>query len=648
MPTFAETNRPTATALMKFSKQQGFLTALLLTTNLSAQDVTPIEEVEVRGKRIEKNSQPNAYTNNATMADTAVLGTLQAGTLSDYLSGHSAVFVKESGKGMTSTISMRGTAASQTAVSWNGVAINSLTMGQTDFSQIPLFFFDYAELAPGGESSLYGNGAIGGSVDLRNSIPEKNSFHGSLMQTVGSYGHSFTGLKLQGGGNKVTGKTALFYNRADNDFHFQLQEFGGKTPQLQHNAGYNSYGLQQDLYWQIGKRQQLALNCWHTALNREIQPSVQNNRNPDKYEDISDRNTRALLTYTNNGWATINAKAAYLNDHQEYNNDLIATHDALAGVDAEHEWTHLGWIRQLQVKVGAQAQYIIPEVDAYDDDKDEWRNDVFALANARLAQRWFLNAGLRQQWVSGEDAPVSPSAGIKFGIVEQDSAYLRLKANISRNYRIPTLNDRYWGHLDNKYLKPEDATNYEGGAEWNWQTTHCLLQLAATAFHNEVENWILWMPRGNVWKPINVDLVEVNGAEVNGRFNVWGQTLQAAYTRSHTEVKEGFAEMRPFKGRQIALLPEDHLSASFTGRWKNWKWIFAANYTGERTTSDVFDTMDAYWLCNTSLGYKLLLGRDWSLNLQASINNLLGTDYQTVPYKAMPGRNYQLEARLEF
>ena len=163
---------------MIFSRQTCLLPILLAAAGSAAQEVTPIEEVEVRGKRIEKASLPNTYTNNATMADTAVLGTLQAGSLSDYMSGHSAVFVKESGKGMTSTVSMRGTAASQTAVSWNGVGINSLTMGQTDFSQIPLFFFDYAELAPGGESSLYGSGAIGGSVDLRNSPPAKNSLNG--------------------------------------------------------------------------------------------------------------------------------------------------------------------------------------------------------------------------------------------------------------------------------------------------------------------------------------------------------------------------------------------------------------------------------------------------------------------------------------
>ena len=641
-------NNAQHTAVMIFSRQTYLLPILLAAAGSAAQEVTPIEEVEVRGKRIEKASLPNTYTNNATMADTAVLGTLQAGSLSDYMSGHSAVFVKESGKGMTSTVSMRGTAASQTAVSWNGVGINSLTMGQTDFSQIPLFFFDYAELAPGGESSLYGSGAIGGSVDLRNSPPAKNSLNGLLMQTVGSYGQSFTGLKLKGGGNRLTGKTALFYNRADNDFHFQLMEFGGKSTQVQHNAGYNSYGLQQDLYYDLPRQQQLALHLWHTAYHRNIQPSVQNNRNPDKFEDIDDRNTRAMLLYSRRGWLTLNAKAAYLNDHQEYNNDLIATHCALAGADAEHEWMLTGWLRQLQIKAGAQAQYIVPEVYAYDDGHNEWRNEVFAMGRAHLGQRWQLNGGLRQQWVSGEDAPFSPSVGLSFGIVEHDSTQLRLKTNLSRNYRIPTLNDRYWGHLDNKYLKAEDATNYEGGLQWFCNTTTLQLQLTATAFHNDVENWILWMPRGNVWKPINVDLVEVNGTEVSVRIDVRGQTLQAAYTHSHTEVKEGFSEMRPFRGRQIALLPEGHLSASFTGRWKNWKWIFATNYTGERVTSDVFDTMDAYWLCNTSLGYKFKLGKNWQLGLQATVNNLLDTDYQTVPYKAMPGRHYQLEAKLEY
>ena len=634
---------------MKLTTLLTTLCFLLPIFPLVADEVTNIDEVEVRAKRIDKSSKTNAYTgSNATMADTALLATLQAAPLSEYLNQHSAIFVKESGKGMLSTVSMRGTAASQTAVCWNGIAINSLTMGQTDFSQIPIFFFDHAEIAPGGESSLYGNGAIGGSIDLRNSALDSCRFGGTAMQSVGSYGHRFSGLKLRGANAKFWEKTALFFDRAKNDFHFNIKDYSGTQQQLQHNAAYHSYGLLQELGWHINKRQQLALYVWHTAYDRDIQPAIQNNKNPDKYEDISDRNTRILLHYLNRNWLTFSSKSAYINDHQTYKGDIIATHNLLTNCEGEHEWTNSSQTASLQLKIGGQAQYIVPEVYAYNSNIDEWRNDLFAVASAQFGKHILLNAGIRQQWVSREEAPLSPSGGAKVYLVNIPQLQLSAKGNISRNYRVPTLNDRYWGNLDNKYLKAEDATNYDGGAECSFRHNNLTICLTGNRFHNDVDNWILWMPRGNVWKPINVDKVEVNGTELTLRADWKRHSLQAAYTNSHTEVIEGFSEMRPFKGRQIALLPESAFSTSYTGKWKSWKLVFSGNYTGERSTSDVFDVMQSYWLWNTALGHSFNLCDHTKLHLQFGINNIFDTDYQTVPYKAMPGRNFMGEVKLTF
>lgn len=615
-----------------------------------AEEVEDIDEVEVVGRRLRPEALPNAYTGSAAqMADTALTNTMQAASVADFLARHSSVFVKESGRGMLSTVSMRGTAASQTAVSWNGIAINSLTMGQTDFSTLPMFFVDQAEIAAGGESAVYGNGAIGGSIDLRTAAPDTaRKFSGLFLQSLGSYGHCFSGLKLNAAGKKLWSKTALYYKKADNDFHFRLQDFDGYRTHVQRHAASRGYGLQQLAGWNIDRQRQLSLNLWLTQLQRDIQPSVQNNNDPAKFEDIADRNTRLLLHYAQRRWAELDAKLAYLNDHEEYEGDTIATHNALLQATAARTWERLGWVRSLSARVGAQAQRVVPEVDAYGHGTNEWRNEAFANLVAGLGRRFTATAGMRQQWVSGEDAPFSPSASLRCHALKADSALLDLKASVSRNYRIPTLNDRYWGSLDGRDLRPEDALNCEGGADFSCQLRHASLSLSATAFHNDVSDWILWMPRGNVWKPVNVDRVEVNGAEVVLAAEVKRHSLRASFARSHTEVVRGFAEMRPFQGRQIALIPENNFTAAYTGRLARWKWVLGASHTGMRYTSDVFSTMQAYWLANASLAYEVPLLVNTRLLLQGAVNNLLDADYQTVPYKAMPGRNYQLDVKLKF
>lgn len=85
-------------------------------------------------------------------------------TLSDKLINETSLYLKTYGNNQLSTIAIRGSTASQTAILWNGININSPTLGQTDFSLIPLFLFDEISLRYGTASALYGSDAIGGSI----------------------------------------------------------------------------------------------------------------------------------------------------------------------------------------------------------------------------------------------------------------------------------------------------------------------------------------------------------------------------------------------------------------------------------------------------------------------------------------------------
>src|SRR5690606_11676443 len=57
-------------------------------------------------------------------------------SLTDLLRYNSNIYFKENGYGMVSSPSFRGTNASQTAVVWNGLNINSQLNGQVDFNTI--------------------------------------------------------------------------------------------------------------------------------------------------------------------------------------------------------------------------------------------------------------------------------------------------------------------------------------------------------------------------------------------------------------------------------------------------------------------------------------------------------------------------------
>jgi iron complex outermembrane receptor protein len=570
--------------------------------------------------------------------DKEVLSTLQHTSLSELLSQHSPVFIKENGHGMLSTISLRGTASSHTAVSWNGLTINPLTMGQVDFSQLPLFFFDNVAVHPGGESALHGNGAIGGAITLSSTPTFDNKFSVSLQETAGAFGYTFTGLKLYAGNEKIQSKSALFFNRADNDFSFVYR--GEKK--TQRNAAYHNYGLLEELDFKPGSKQSLGLKLWHTYFFREIQPAMQNNADSTKYEKINDRSTRVMADYTLYTPVIIKAKTAWLNDHQKFEKDVIATHTLMTDVTVEKNFFDLAFIKKLDVKAGVGTQYIYPEVYSYQEGIDEWRTNLFLYVHATVFPWWEITCNMRQEFISEMKIPFTPSLGSVFNIMDNKTSHLSMRGNISRSYNVPTLNDRYWGDMNNKYLSPEDGLNIEVGGQYKGLFNQYSFSLEITGYRNKVLNWIMWMPYGNIWKPQNIDDVESSGIEANCKnsfpIKKTEHVVTFNYAFTHAEVKEGFEEMRPFKGRQVPLLPEHTFSAMWQTSFRNFSCALNGSYTGERSTSDVFDILEAYFIMNFTASYKFEFKKHL-LSTSLNVNNIFNTDYQNMPFRAMPGRH---------
>ena len=88
----------------------------------------------------------------ARKLDTLVLQSKSTSSLSDLLIQHSPVFIKTYGPGGVSTASFRGTTASHTLVLWNGFQLNAPSLGQVDFSTIPVFLADDVSLNWGSDA----------------------------------------------------------------------------------------------------------------------------------------------------------------------------------------------------------------------------------------------------------------------------------------------------------------------------------------------------------------------------------------------------------------------------------------------------------------------------------------------------------------
>ena len=172
-------------------KKQLIFFTLISCTSFAQTDSIQLKEVTINDSFLRNHykSQSQIYLNDSILQKNQPI-------LSQILQFESPIYIKENGLGMVSSPSFRGTTASQTAIIWNGININSAINGQTDFSTINAKSYDGIIIKPGGGSIAYGTGAIGGSVHLLDKFKYDNQISHKINAGYGSYNAYHTGYQF--------------------------------------------------------------------------------------------------------------------------------------------------------------------------------------------------------------------------------------------------------------------------------------------------------------------------------------------------------------------------------------------------------------------------------------------------------------------
>ncbi|MEM9982998.1 MAG: TonB-dependent receptor, partial [Bacteroidota bacterium] len=293
--------------------------------------------------------------------------------LGNLLMEQTGVYVKQYGNGMLSSLSFRGTGAGHTAVLWNGININSPTLGESDFSLLPIAATDQVTLQYGSASSLFGSDAIGGSILLNSSTPTfQKGLQTSLQQSIGSFGRWDTQAGLQWSDDRWYSNTNLYRTQLENDF--LVRENG--TERTINNADTHSYGLLQDIGYRLDNRNELVLNAWYHFSDRGLQ-----NYNATQ----EDENLRLSLSYhhtTSQGFLRV--QTAYVQDRLLYNNtSRTLTKRWISSGTYEVSLTPF-----VTLQTGVKTDVIWTDVDNYAERYQQIRTDLFALSHWRILPRW--------------------------------------------------------------------------------------------------------------------------------------------------------------------------------------------------------------------------------------------------------------------
>ncbi|MBT6028792.1 MAG: Plug domain-containing protein, partial [Crocinitomicaceae bacterium] len=158
--------------------------------NFHSLDTNVISEVEISTYRLQ-GYRKNLHNTRYSQKDLSRLGVLSA---SDLLQTLSSAHVNSYGPSGLASPSIRGTGANHTQVYWNGLPINSITLGQSDLTVITTELSDNVSISYGSDLSNT-SGALGGTIELNQAVSWKSS---SILyrQSIGSFGTTGTTVRI--------------------------------------------------------------------------------------------------------------------------------------------------------------------------------------------------------------------------------------------------------------------------------------------------------------------------------------------------------------------------------------------------------------------------------------------------------------------
>ncbi|ARV13900.1 TonB-dependent receptor domain-containing protein [Polaribacter sp. SA4-12] len=554
---------------------------------------------------------------------------------------NSLIYLKEYGSGGTSTASFRGTSSSNTAVIWNGININSVNNGQTGFNSLTVSLFDAIDVRSGGGSIEYGSGAVGGTIHLNDQLlyKSKKVIVNQFVGSIGSFSTYNTLYKFKLSTEKLALKLGMSYNESENDYKLlgtDLKNF---------NGAYNNFNMSIGLAYKFNPKSQLKFYSTSYVGKRLFSGELPNPSGAnDKYKDFNNRNL-LVYNYQNNKF-NHELKLAFLTqEYQFFDNKLVDDFNFgkskryLINYDVAYK------ISSINAKITSYSEYesVFGKTDQIREKNRRQFSQSF-IYNQNILNTVFFDLKVRKDFNSDYNVPNSYSLGMKAKVLKNIS----LRANASKNYRVPTYNDLYWPGQGNVNLIPETAVQGEFAVIYKKKKFSADLGV----FYISAKDKIVWTPNGDssrpgIWTPINLSNVANKGVELSLSYakNYNNHFIDFRANYSYTEAKDKDTQ------RFLIFVPKHLFNGSFGYSHKRISFFYQQLFTGEifTTESNSKDFMlPSFFVGNLGGDYRITKNIKKEITIGFKINNVFDKNYVTQPRRPMPNRNFNLNINYKF
>ncbi len=622
--------------------------------SIQPPDTLELGEVTVKAARLssERRFQPV----HITVVDSAALRQFPGTDIRSVLENRTQLFIRSNGPGGLATVSVRGLAARQTQILWNGFNLNHPMLGLTDLSLIPTGLVNRMEVIGGQSATAYGNAAAGGAVWLESGLSGKNL---RLNHTTGSFGKNVSSGIVSWSEGKWTAGVWGQYENSDNDFDFRINRFSNEEGRVvertenRENNGLESVNLMAQGGYKSGNYSLESL-LWFFDSDNRLPGGLQSLSESTRQEDSAIRwFTRSVLDL---GSSELELKTLFNRQELDFF-DTVSGIESLSrtraiSLDANWRWQAASRFR---VSILTNAGHTDAVTNNFNGNQNQWQ---FSVSGNTIWQPFVplhIFTGLRYDYfeISGDD--ISASLGFNYNLIED---VLFLKSEGSRNFVAPTFNDLFWVPGGNRNLDAETNYKIEGGVQMISELPGFTADLELTGFWIRQHDGIRWIPdsRTGIFSPVNIDEIGTNGfeARLNQSWHLFRPLrvdTRFSIGKTNASVKRDRFDDNRTVGKQLPQVPELSIRAGADLGWKNASMGFSYIQNSERYTtpdhSSPLDPLQGFEVSDIYAGYNFRID-NFGAGLFARVNNIFDERYQVIRNFPMPGRHFELTFRLDF
>ncbi len=523
-------------------------------------------------------------------------------SFTDYLKLDSSIDLQERApNGVQTDLSIRGGTFAQSLVLLNGLRLNDAQTAHNNMDiPVPLDAITQIQVLHGSGSTQYGSDAVTGVVNLIAAPPETPEL--TLRTSAGNFGR-----------NEQSGSAAASFGPLSEELAFARDFSSGFLPDRDYRllslasiSHLKSLLGSTDVILALSDRpfgaDQFYGNFPSWERTKEWLAAVRQELGANTEADLSFRRQTDLFVLFRDD------PQIFTNRHivESWEGDLRRTDTLPAGA---------------RLSYGAEMFS-----DSIDSNNLGQHSRVYGAGyldyDIRTLRRFSFSAGLRTDVYNNFQTQVDPTVSAGYWL----SSAFKLRASISRAFRLPSYTDLYYqdpANVGSPFLKPETAWNYEAGLDWQpgarWRA-------GFTVFQRHDSNLIDFVrtSASDIFRATNFDHLVFTGGEGRVEWQpVAGQTFDFEYTGL-----QGDKRNDPLVVSKYAFNYPVH-SGIVAWRGTLGKWIVA------RTRVGVMERFDSYAYCVWDASAAASRGR---VRPFLQLTNLTGTVYYEVPGVVMPQR----------